>query len=36
MEAPMPVANTAMEDWANGLRKLPVASDSSPGAGHSR
>ena len=24
MEAPMPVANTAMEDWANGLRRPEV------------
>jgi hypothetical protein len=24
MEAPMPVANTAMEDWANGLRNRRV------------
>jgi hypothetical protein len=29
MEAPMPVANTAMEEWAKGLRNLPKPSQSS-------
>jgi len=29
MEAPMPVANTAMEEWAKGLRDLPKPIQSS-------
>lgn len=29
MEAPMPVANTAMEEWAKGLRSLPKPVQSS-------
>jgi hypothetical protein len=28
MEAPMPVANSAMEEWAKGLRNLPKPSQS--------
>ena len=30
MEAPMPVANTAMEEWAKGLRNLTAANPSQP------